>query len=259
MPTFGVCTPPKNAEVLREAGYDYVESSCQAYFKATEPDHDPAPHAAGSSLPVPCCNLLVPGHLKIVGPERDAGALHDYMKRLCERAGAMKVDTVVFGSGGARGVPDDYDRDAAKTEILEFLRDAAPMAQANGVTIVAEPLNRGECNILNSVGEAMEYVREIDSPGFECLVDSYHFWLEDEPLANLVDAGRHIKHVHVADRDGRTAPGGGGATAEMYRDFFSTLKQIGYDGRISIEGKIEYTPEAVKKSLDYLQAAWAEA
>ena len=52
------------------------------------------------------------------------------------------------------------------------------IAASHGVLIVAEPLNRGECNIINTVAEAMEYVQAVNHPNFNCLVDSYHLWLE---------------------------------------------------------------------------------
>ena len=263
MPTFGICTSPDHSAVMKEAGFDYVEGSCQAYFRATEPDVEWRSYAADCALPIPACNMLVPGHLKIVGPGRDAAALHDYIARLLERAGQAKVETVVFGSGGARGIPDGYPRDGARDDILAFLRDAAPVAVRHGVTIVAEPLNRGECNVINGVAEAMEYVRAIASPGFKCLVDSYHSWKEDEPPADVEAAMPSIKHVHVADRDGRTAPGesggggGGGDVAAMYREFFAVLKRGGYDGRISVEGKVDYDADALRRTLGFLKEQWA--
>ena len=262
MPTFGICASPDKSAAMKEAGFDYVEGSCQAYFRATEPDADWRSYAAGSALPIPACNMLVPGNLKIVGPGRDAAALHDYIARLLERAGEAGVETVVFGSGGARGIPDGYGRDKARDDILAFLRDAAPIAVRHGVTIVAEPLNRGECNVINGVAEAMNYVQAVASPGFQCLVDSYHSWKEDEALSDVEAATGHIKHVHVADRDGRTAPGesgGGGDVAAMYRDFFAVLKRGGYDGRVSVEGKVDYDVEALRRTLGFLKEQWAAA
>ena len=46
---------------------------------------------------------------------------------------------------------------------------AAPLAQAGGITLVVEPLNRQECNVINSVAEAMEYVTAADHPQVRCL------------------------------------------------------------------------------------------
>lgn len=262
MPSFGICTSPENSAALQAAGFDYVEGNCQAYFRGKESNDDyPGPDAycGDSVLPIPVCNLLVPGDLRIVGPDRDSAALHDYMKNLLHRASQAGVDTVVFGSGAARGIPEGFSRELAKEQILDFLRDAAPMAERQGVTIVAEPLNRGECNILNSVGEAMGYVQAVGSDGFQCLVDSYHFWLEEESLGTLENAMGSIRHVHVADRDGRVAPGESGDVAGMYREFFAVLKRGGYDGRISVEGKVEFEEAALQRTLGFLKEQWSAA
>src|SRR5438067_348962 len=68
------------------------------------------------------------------------------------------------------------------------------------------------------------------------LVDSYHLWAEDEPLENVERAMKHIRHVHVADRAGRVAPGVSGVAAENdYCDLFRLLKSGGYDQTISVE------------------------
>ncbi len=264
MPTYGICTGPDQSHAMREAGFDYVEGNSQAYFRgkmddaAFAEDGGLVSYAGGAGLPMPVTNLLVPGDVPVVGERADANVAKKYIERLLRRAGEAKVDTVVFGSGAARGVPEGFDRERAKGQILDFLRYAGPLAERAGVTIATEPLNRGECNILNGVAEAMEYVRAVKSPGVGCLVDSYHSWREDEPLADIVAAGR-IAHVHVADRDGRLAPGGGGATPEMYRAFFGALKQLGYDGRISIEGKVDFEVEALRRTLGFLKEQWSAA
>ena len=124
--------------------------------------------------------------------------------------------------------------------------------------IVLEPLNKGECNIINSVAEGMEYVRAVNNPAFQCLVDSYHFWLEDEPLENLRRAMPSIKHVHLADKEGRVAPGLSGKAD--YRPFFRVLKQGGYDSTISFEGADMPDFEVTApKVLEFIKRQWSEA
>src|SRR5690606_24622630 len=86
------------------------------------------------------------------------------------------------------------------------------------------------------VGEAMTYVRELNHDYLKCLVDSYHFWLESEPLANLEKAMRWIAHVHLADKVNRTAPGESGSPAESpYNPFFAVLQKGTYAALISGE------------------------
>src|SRR5207248_659966 len=108
-------------------------------------------------LPIPAANSLVPASLKITGPTADLDALKKYMTTVLSRAQRLGIKTLVFGSGGARNVPDRFDREKAGKQIEDFVRASADIAAQHGVTLVAEPLNRGECNIINTVAEAMRY------------------------------------------------------------------------------------------------------
>jgi sugar phosphate isomerase/epimerase len=257
MVKFGMCGGVDKAAATKAAGYDYLEGNVQALFQGVKEDAawDGQALVKSAGIPIPSANVLVPGDLKITGPTADLEKLRAYMTRVLTRAGACGTKTLVFGSGGARNVPEGFSREEARKQILAFIRMFAPIAQANGVTVVAEPLNKGECNILNSVEEAMTYVKEVNHPSFQCLVDSYHFWLEREPLKNLEAAMPWIKHVHVADEQGRVAPGQSGNSD--YRPFFRVLKAANYDGMISVEGNV--TPEVYKTALEYLKKEWAAA
>jgi len=259
MPQFGICIAPDQAAAVKAAGWDFVEGNVQSIFQGLVDDSAWTGEAnvKSAALPVPAANCLVPGDLKIAGPTADLDALRQYMSRAIARASKCGTTTLVFGSGGARNVPDGFDRAVAKQQILDFSRMAADIAATHGVTIVVEHLNRGECNIINTVKESMEYVHALNHPNVQCMVDSYHFWLEDEPLENLTAAMKWIKHVHVGDKDGRVAPGQSG-TAD-YRPFFAVLKAGGYNDRISVEAQFLDAPQSYASVLAYLKRVWAEA
>ncbi len=257
MVKFGICGGVDKAAAIKAAGWEYLEGSVQGLFQGVNDDTawDGQAKVESTGMSVPAANMLVPGDLKVVGPTVDFEKLTTYMTRVLHRAAKCGTKTLVFGSGVARNVPDGFSRDEARKQILAFIRMFAPIAQQAGVVVVAEPLNKGECNILNSVEEAMTYVKEVNHPGFQCLVDSYHFWLEREPLKNLEVAMPWIKHVHVADEQGRVAPGKSGNSD--YRPFFRVLKAGNYAGLISVEGNINL--DEYKETLAYLRREWAEA
>src|SRR5207248_1535864 len=121
-----------------------------------------------SPLPVPACNLLVPPQLKITGSEADLARLRDYMTNVTARAGQTGTKVLVFGSAGARNIPDGFDRGKARQQIVDFVKMSADLAARHAVTIVAEPLNRKESNVINSVAEGMEYVSAVNHPNFKC-------------------------------------------------------------------------------------------
>jgi sugar phosphate isomerase/epimerase len=257
---YGISTSIDKSQALRDAGWDYIEENVQQLLCGQTADDQwaGATRVAQSALPVEVGNCLVPGNLPIVGERVDEAALQRYMNAVLRRAGQLKIGQLVFGSGGARQVPDGFDRDRAKQQILAFLQNSVRPAESAGVVIVIEPLRRQECNIINSVGEAMSYVQQIDHPAVQCLVDSYHFWQEGDSLDDLRAAMPWISHVHLADKDGRVAPGLSG-TAD-YRPFFRVLKEGGYDGRMSFEGNafVDFAVTA-PKVLQYIKQEWSAA
>ncbi len=153
-------------------------------------------------------------------------------------------------------MPAGWDRDRARQQIVDFAKMAAPIAGKHNVTIVIEPLNSKECNIVNTVGEAMTYVRAVGHPNFMCLVNCYHFWVNNDNLEELQPAVHWIKHVHLSDLDRRMNPGNSGDSP--YRPFFRALRQGGYDGPLSIEASgFNGTGEMAAKAVEFFNREWA--
>jgi sugar phosphate isomerase/epimerase len=256
----GICTGIENAAGVHDAGWDYVEGNVQTLFQGLVPDEAwtmLAPIRA-SAAPVLAANLLVPGSLKITGPDADLDSLCQYMTRVLERAGRTGTTMLVFGSGGARQVPEGWSHARAQQQIVAFGKMLAPIAESHGVAVVLEPLNGNDCNIINTVAEAMECVRAVAHPSFECLVDSYHLWVQGESIEHVRQAGTHIRHVHLADLEGRVAPGESGKAD--YRPLFRILKDAGYDGLMSVEagGFGDFT-DVARRVLARIREDWARA
>jgi sugar phosphate isomerase/epimerase len=93
-------------------------------------------------------------------------------------------------------------------------------------------LNTEECNFVNSVAEGGEMVKDVNHPNFLLLADIYHMKKEGESPENIIKYGHLIQHVHVAEKEGRSAPG---TTADDFTDYFQALREIRYNGLISIE------------------------
>jgi sugar phosphate isomerase/epimerase len=257
---FGICVPVEKAAEVKAAGWDFVEESIQGILQGTLEDSQwrGMDRVKNLPLPVPAANMLVPADHKITGPGVDMNKLRIYITRVMERAQKIGMNILVFGSAGARNVPEGFDREKAKAQILEFVKMASPLAAKHNVTLVVEPLNSKESNIINSVGEAMTYVKAVNHPNLQCLVDSYHYWLDNDKPEDLVAAMPWIRHVHVADKDGRVPPGESG-TAD-YRPFFRIIKAGGYKGVVSVEA-LNFTdiPGVAPRVLKFLKKQWDEA
>jgi sugar phosphate isomerase/epimerase len=255
---FGVCGDPKMAAFAAQAGFEYFEWSVGGLLQPRQPDVDftqSLAQAQAAGLPCPALNVFIPADLKITGPQADLRKLEEYVRVALKRASLAGVKVIVFGSGGARSVPEGFDHAQANRQIIAFCEMLAPLAQQHGVTIAVEHLNRRECNILTSVAECAALVRQVNHPALRLLVDAYHWGLEQEPVESIRDNGDILVHAHIATTANRLPPGG---EAHDFRPFWSALRQSGYDGRLSIEASIK-NPErdlpaalAVMGALDAL-------
>lgn len=260
---YGVCTAVANASVLKAQGWDYVEESVQGLLHAHDQsagEWSGASQASASELPVWAANMMVPASHKVTGPDVDAGKLAKYMSVMLSRAQRVGIKKVVFGSGGARMVPDGWDKGRAREQIVSFLKSAAPVAGDLGVLLVVEHLNKLECNILTGLEECGDIVRAVGHPSVQLLFDTYHFWMDKLPMDELRRSAKLIRHVHVADVEERVYPGASGAgKGSDYGAVFKVLKEAGYDGGISVEALNFDLGKDGGKALAFLKDAWAKA
>ncbi|MCE7983486.1 MAG: sugar phosphate isomerase/epimerase [Caldilinea sp. CFX5] len=234
---FGCCCSIEQAAVAQAAGFDYIETTVVSLLpEATEPFFAPLLETyQAAPMPVRACNVFLPGDLKIVGPAVDWVRVDAYVRTALRRVKLVGADLVVFGSGKARMAPADFARSTAEDQLVDFLQLVAEVATAHAMTVVIEPLNRKESNILNSVDEAVALAQRVNRPAIRVLADFYHMDEEQEPLQHLLDYKDWLAHIHVADT-GRRAPGMG---SYPYPEFVSLLEQAGYDGMVSIECRWE--------------------
>jgi len=245
---FGVCGGPELAQVAQKAGYDYFEWSVGGLLHPREDEsifEEALASVRAVGLPCPALNVFIPGDLKITGPEADLKALETYVSTAFRRAEIAGILIIVFGSGGARKIPEGFDRAAAFQQLVEFGMMAGPIAQRHGVTIVVEPLNVTETNVLNTVEESAKLVLEVNHPNFRLLVDGYHWAKDNDTEEGILDNADLICHTHIATVDGRRPP----RPEDDCAIFLSTLQKSGYNDRISIEGKIDHPAEELSVAL----------
>ena len=241
---------PATLKTLSDAGCDFFEfgvgmlcpespKSLFEEFKGLVSDY---------SLGAECFNSFIPADLKVTGPDVDKARLDNYLAAATERAAELGGEIIVFGSGGARHVPEGFSRTRAHDQILEFLEAAANYAGKHGLVIAIEHLNRSETNMITSIAEAVQFADELDKPEVQILVDFYHQMLEDEAFDEIVRAGERIVHVHVADTD-RLYPGSG---KYDYQRFARSLADAGYNKRISVECNFRDFNQEVPQSIQFL-------
>lgn len=251
---FGVCCGPDLAPAAAAAGYDYFEWTVGDFLRPAAGEdefHEGLARVRAAPLPCPVLNCFIPAGLKIAGPRADPAKLEAYAATALRRAEAAGVRVIVFGSGGARGVPEGFDRQRALAQIEDFCRYTAARAGEHGVTVAIEPLNPKECNTLTTVDEAAALARGINHPALRILVDTYHWAAGDGSVRGIAANGDLLAHVHAATFPGRLAPGAEHCDLEPC---FDALRTTGYDGRISLECALKEPGAELPRALAVMKA-----
>jgi D-psicose/D-tagatose/L-ribulose 3-epimerase len=258
---FGCCggmiansTDPVGVEIvesLAEIGYDYIELSLSDLAALSEPAFaGVVERVKRSGIRCETCNNFVPRRIRLTGIHARRDEALAYAAEAMDRAARLGVDTIVFGSAGAKNVPLGFPVDAAWKQIVALLRDLGPMAAQRGITIALEPINRLEANIVTLAAEGLRLAREVDHPNVRLLIDYYHLAMEKEDPAIMIEAGPAIRHLHFARLDGRGFPD---LEEEAYRDFFGCLRRIGYSRRCSIEAFTTDFPADARRALSLMK------
>jgi sugar phosphate isomerase/epimerase len=254
----GISTGIANNSILASAGYSFVEENARGFLVPSEPDtvfEQKLALLKESKLPVEACNSFLPGNLKCVGPTPSHEEILRFGETAFRRANLAGVKTIVFGSGGARAIPEGFSREEAKKQFISLCKQLAPFAQKYNVVISLEPLNTQECNFINSVAEGGEIVQAVNRDNFRLLADIYHMLKEDESPSNITKYGHLLYHTHIAEETGRTAPG---VNNEDFRPYFKALKEIQYEGRMAIECSWKNLGEQAVVALKYMRSQLAE-
>jgi len=115
--------------------------------------------------------------------------------------------------------------------VVVALKDVYDLSERVGVRLALEPLNRFETNFLNRHDQALLLAQEVGPDVGVCL-DVYHMNQEEsDTLQAFRNAGEKLFDVHVADNN-RMACGQGQLD---WARILGTLKEIGYDGSVTVE------------------------
>ncbi len=115
---------------------------------------------------------------------------------------------------------------------VETLRQAGDKAQARGIKLAVEYLNRFEIYFLTTAAQTSRFIKEVNHPYVKMMYDSFHAHIEEKDQARAIaSCASETIHVHISEND-RGVPG----TGQVHWDsVFSGLKQSGYDGYLTIE------------------------
>lgn len=236
----GLCASVDQIEMVEKIGFDYIEPSVVSIAQMDEKEYqDTLARVNKAGIDCETFNVLFPGDVRLTGPDANLDGVRKYLIEAFERIAKLGARIVVFGSGGARRVPEDWGLENGWKDLVKAARFVGEIVSRYDITIAMEPLNKGETNILNSISDGIELIKEVDHPNIKLLADFYHMRVEKESMDILKQTNSDVLvHTHIAKGHGRSFPLT--IDEDIYKDFFQSLKEIGYDGRVSIEGRTDH-------------------
>lgn len=258
MRAIGYADRTENAAALARLGFDYLEARLTEFDLSTPAGAAAASQALGriarDVISVSVLQSFVPRGLYLTGPQRSSAAeLRTYFGRAAQVAAAAGARSAVFGAAWSRNLPDGYDRDRGRAELVEAYHWCADAFTGSGCVVGIEPQNIKECNFVRLVSEATALAREVDRPEIGVAVDLYHLQEEAEPLDHIAAAGSLVCAAQTADT-GRHEPGTGNYP---HREFARALTDSGYTGGVSVEIMHDIPDEQKAAALRFLRELFA--
>lgn len=242
---FGVCCgidDVKKVKIAVDCGYDYLECGFQMFANATEEQLSEWEETEKKyGIFSEAVNCFMPDSLRVTGENVDYDAIREFVARGMKNSARMGVKVVVFGSSGARNIPEGYSYAKGISQMGYFLREiASPEAEKYGITVVTEPLCTAESNLINTVKEGVMLAVLADRPNIKGLADLYHMKKCGDTSEDLRMVSDSIYHAHISNPNGkddkkRIYPVS--VDEYDYKSFLDALREGGCE-RCSIEANV---------------------
>ena len=188
-------------------------------------------------LGLKCCSLC-----GAYGPDRDLRGTpeqqqnsKDYIKSMVDQAVILGCPTIAgphYSAVGRRNLHSASERKAQWKTAARNLKEVSKYAEAKGVTLSMEPLNRFETDFINTCDQALQMIADVGSPALKIHLDTFHMNIEEKDSAKaILKAGKLLGHFHACGSD-RGQPGNDHID---WTPIAAALKKIQYDKAVVIE------------------------
>lgn len=159
----------------------------------------------------------------------------EYVRRIVNAMYEMDGRTlggILYGSWPDK--PAQFITDKTKWWDLSVssVRQAAQTAEAAGVTLCMEVVNRFEQFLINTAQEGMRFVDQVGSSNVQLLLDAFHMNIEEDSIGQAIRSAQgYIGHFHIGETN-RRVPGRG---RMPWDEILDALKATRYQGAIVME------------------------
>lgn len=230
-------------------GFDAID------INVSHPDRFPAKAVADRIKAVgitPVTTIGLPADSNLISPEekiRKHGL--ETMKRMVDiniEIGSKILGGVIYAQWGYCSGKPRTDEEwewsvGAMKEICGYAK------KQSDLMLAVEPVGRFESHFINVAEDAVKYCKAVGTGNIKVHLDAFHMIREESSFGQAVaTCGReYLGYVHVCENN-RGIPGTG---LVPWREFFSAMKAIGFNGPLTIES---FDPSF--KELNRLCAIW---
>ncbi len=185
--------------------------------------------------------------LSLSHPDEDARQRAvDKCREMIDWAAAAHAGLIIgFLKGGVS--PDPA---GSRERLRKSLQQIVPVATDHSTPILVEATNRYESSVANTLEETVALLEGLDAAHAFVLPDTFHMNIEEADMFASLDRTRaRFISLHLSDNN-RRFPGFG---AIDFRSVIRHLRDIGYEGRLAIEGNTGgNVVEDLRRSMAYL-------
>jgi hydroxypyruvate isomerase len=192
------------------------------------------------------------------------GMYVDFLKKSMEKAKEIHCNYLVVHSdalntdGSAKEIGKPFSYEAKLLNMYKVLKNIAPFAEKENITLVLEPLNtrvgepRSHKNYFLEYPEpAFELTRQVGSEKVKVLYDIFHMQLMAGNVIKTLEKNiDQLGYIHLADVPGSHEPGTGELNC---RNILEALDSMGYAGFVGFE---LLPSETDRKAIEAIKRIW---
>jgi D-psicose/D-tagatose/L-ribulose 3-epimerase len=174
------------------------------------------------------------------------------VESLCRFTAVAAQFNAVLVVGQMQGFRSDEPHvSAAEARIEDALRQVAASAEANGATVVVEPVNHLQCGFHNTLEAVVNLVGRIGSARVRPMLDSFHMNVEEKSMTEPIRrAGNNLAHFHLCESNGSFL----GSGRLDFEPILAALESIDYRGFVSVKVYREAWETAARATSEHLRS-----
>lgn len=222
---------------IKAAGYESAELNTVEIMRMSDIEYeDFRKRALDSGLGFEVFSELIPLTERIYLDSFDVKYWIDYVKRVGQRIKPLGAIIMPFGAGKCRSIPDRCeDISFVKNKIINFVRGVSEAFKEYDIKLVIEPLGPAFSNYINTIGEAVEFIKLVDDDNCKVMCDLRHMISNGEDMDEIINYKDYILHAHIDYPLGSHRYFPSIEDCFDYKPYINALKQANYKGILTVE------------------------